>query len=47
MDEYIAEQHRDLVKAYRTAEADTETTVWPERPDAVNRIKAFDVGPRD
>lgn len=47
VDEYIAEQHRDLVAAYRAAEADTETTLWPDRPDAINRIKTFDTRPRE
>lgn len=46
MDEYIAEQHRDLVEAYRAAEAETGTTVWPGRDDAINRIKVFDTRPK-
>lgn len=47
MDEYIAEQHADLVAAYRQAEAETEHTVWPDRADATNRIIVFDTRPRD
>ncbi|MBF9066847.1 hypothetical protein [Streptacidiphilus fuscans] len=45
--EYISEKHRDLVARYRQAEAETEQTVWPERPDAANRIVVFDPHPRD
>lgn len=47
MDEYIAEQHRDLVEAYRAAEEETDATVWPDRPDAANRLVVFDARPRD
>lgn len=43
--EYTAEQYRDLVEAYRVAEAETEAMVWPDRPDAANRIIAFDTRP--
>ena len=46
MDEYIAEQHRDLVEAYRAAEAETDGSVWTDRPDAANRIVVFDPQPR-
>lgn len=43
MDEYIAEQHAELVAAYRQAEqAQAPATVWPERPAAVNRAVVFD-----
>lgn len=45
--EYIAEQYRDLVEAYRAAEAETDESVWPERVEAINRIKVFDVRPQE
>lgn len=44
--EYIADKHRVLVEAYRQAEAETKATVWPDRPDAINRIVVFDARPR-
>ncbi|MEY9937320.1 hypothetical protein [Streptacidiphilus sp. MAP5-3] len=47
MDEYIAEQHRELVAAYRAAEAETDESVWSDRPDAINRAVVFDSRPRD
>lgn len=47
MDEYIAEKHRELVEAYRAAEAEANANVWPYRPDAQNRIIVFDTRPRE
>lgn len=46
-DEYIAEQHRGLVEAYRAAEAETDESVWPGRDDAINRIKVFITAPSE
>ncbi|WP_160311280.1 hypothetical protein [Streptacidiphilus anmyonensis] len=40
--EYIAEQHRELIEAHRAAEVEAERTVWPDRPDAINRVVVFD-----
>ena len=48
MDEHIAEEHRELVARYREAEKERPAdTVWPARPDAVNRVVVFDTRPRD
>lgn len=47
MDEYIAEKHRELVEAYRAAEAEANATVWPRRPDALNRVIVFDARPQE
>ena len=41
MSEYVSPKHADLVAAYKRAQEETPATVWPARPQAPYRIRAF------